>query len=73
MITFILARSLSSTQGLSNGMNITLNGCLFFLFQDELAGVMALTWLIVQHFLFGLIGSAVNISHIQSKTAGTSI
>ncbi|WAR11083.1 SL9B2-like protein [Mya arenaria] len=36
---------------------------------DEVAGVMALTWLIMQHFLFGLIGAAVDISHIQSQTA----
>ena len=40
-------------------------------FQDEIAGVMALAWLIVQHFLFGLIGAAVNIGDIQPNTAGT--
>ncbi|XP_052812372.1 sodium/hydrogen exchanger 9B2-like isoform X2 [Mya arenaria] len=40
---------------------------------DEVAGVMALTWLIMQHFLFGLIGAAVDISHIQSQTAGLGI
>ncbi|XP_045179332.2 sodium/hydrogen exchanger 9B2-like isoform X1 [Mercenaria mercenaria] len=40
---------------------------------DEVASVMALAWLIVQHFLFGLIGSAVDVSKIQSSTAGLGI
>ena len=43
---------------------------MYVVFQDEIAGVMALAWLIMQHFLFGLIGSAVNISNIQGNTAG---
>ena len=41
-----------------------------FIFQDEIAGTMGLAWIIVQHFLFGLIGAAVNISDIQANTAG---
>lgn len=40
------------------------------LVQDDLGGVIALAWLIVQHFLFGLIGAAVDISNIQPNTAG---
>ncbi|KAJ8306577.1 hypothetical protein KUTeg_017122, partial [Tegillarca granosa] len=40
---------------------------------DEVANVMAIAWLIVQHFLFGLIGAAVDISKIQSHTAGYGI
>lgn len=31
---------------------------------------MALVWLIAQHFLFGLIGTAVNVGNIQPSTAG---
>ncbi|CAG2225679.1 SLC9B1_2 [Mytilus edulis] len=41
--------------------------------QDEVSGVMALVWLIAQHFLFGLIGAAVDIGKIQSSTAGLGI
>ncbi|XP_052237809.1 sodium/hydrogen exchanger 9B2-like [Dreissena polymorpha] len=41
--------------------------------KDAVAGVMALTWMIVQHFLFGLIGAAVNIANIKSETAGLGI
>lgn len=40
---------------------------------DDLGGVIALAWLIVQHFLFGLIGAAVDISNIQPNTAGMGI
>ncbi|XP_060570321.1 sodium/hydrogen exchanger 9B2-like [Ruditapes philippinarum] len=40
---------------------------------DEVSSVMALAWLIVQHFLFGLIGSAVDVSKIESSTAGLGI
>ncbi|KAL4217023.1 Sodium/hydrogen exchanger 9B2 [Mactra antiquata] len=40
---------------------------------DEVAGVIALAWLIVQHFLFGLIGSAVDVNNIKSNTAGMGI
>ncbi|XP_011416874.3 sodium/hydrogen exchanger 9B2 [Magallana gigas] len=40
---------------------------------DDLGGVIALAWLIVQHFLFGLIGAAVDISNIQPNTAGLGI
>jgi len=29
-----------------------------------------LVWLIAQHFLFGLIGTAVNVGNIQPSTAG---
>ncbi|XP_063411812.1 sodium/hydrogen exchanger 9B2-like [Mytilus trossulus] len=41
--------------------------------QDEVSSVMALVWLIAQHFLFGLIGAAVDIGKIQSSTAGLGI
>ncbi|XP_061197151.1 sodium/hydrogen exchanger 9B2-like [Saccostrea echinata] len=40
---------------------------------DELGGIIALAWLIVQHFLFGLIGAAVDIGNIQPNTAGLGI
>ena len=47
-----------------------LNHVEYLYFQDEIAGTMGLAWIIVQHFLFGLIGAAVNISDIQANTAG---
>ncbi|KAK3087377.1 hypothetical protein FSP39_005190 [Pinctada imbricata] len=40
---------------------------------DEVSGVMAVAWLIMQHFLFGLIGAAVNIGNIKGNTAGLGI
>ncbi|KAK3588170.1 hypothetical protein CHS0354_012235 [Potamilus streckersoni] len=40
---------------------------------DEIANVMGLAWLILQHFLFGLIGAAVNISDIRLSTVGLGI
>lgn len=49
-------------------MNV--KGVVLSLVQDDLGCVIALAWLIVQHFLFGLIGAAVDISNIQPDTAG---
>ncbi|KAL3831362.1 hypothetical protein ACJMK2_023115 [Sinanodonta woodiana] len=40
---------------------------------DEIDNVTGLAWLIVQHFLFGLIGAAVNINDIRPSTVGLSV
>lgn len=53
-----------------NFFQLNVKGVVLSLVQDDLGGVIALAWLIVQHFLFGLIGAAVDISNIQPNTAG---
>lgn len=53
-----------------NFIQLNVKGFVLSLVQDDLGGVIALAWLIVQHFLFGLIGAAVDISNIQPNTAG---
>lgn len=40
------------------------------LVQDDFGGVIVLVWLIVQYFLFGLIGVVVDISNIQLNMVG---
>ena len=39
-------------------------------FQEPMAGIVAILWMIFQPLLFGLIGAEVNISQIDGSTVG---